>query len=364
MSSPTLQLKASPPSGLPAPHPWKALEDIEGIPRDWPAGDAVTLVDAQGDLLGSGVLNPGDPVAAWRRFSWQGNLDFDEQYLSVALDEALGARSDEALQRLVGGDADFLPGLRVDRFGEVLHMMIDYPAMLPYKSWLVDYFKDVAAPRDIVLDAPGGRPRTASGDNLKGFWCEVDDLAFRVNLLDPELARFPLDLREQHALVGSLCADRRVLDLGAGCGGFSLQAARAGAAGVTSVEPDERSAKGIGANAAKNSIRVNVEHHDPEAFLLAAEAGSYDALIVAPEALTEMSLEAAFRGLAQGGILAAYMRDPSVPIHAFEASVAQALARTGREGRLFARVAQPFDFPVRLNFPESQALKGVILEIS
>ncbi|MFO8026750.1 MAG: hypothetical protein R6U56_03705, partial [Opitutales bacterium] len=69
----------------------------------------------------------------------------------------------------------------------------------------------------------------------------------------------------------------------------------------------------------------------------------------------------AFATLPPGGLLATYCRDAGLAD--FESSVGAAAAESGREARIFARTSQPFDFPMLLNFPESQTLKGLILQV-
>jgi 23S rRNA (cytosine1962-C5)-methyltransferase len=71
----------------------------------------------------------------------------------------------------------------------------------------------------------------------------------------------------------------------------------------------------------------------------------------------------AFSCLPSGGVLATYCRSGAVALDAFERMVSSAAAEVGREGRIFARTGQPFDFPTLLNFPESNYLKGLILQV-
>ena len=71
----------------------------------------------------------------------------------------------------------------------------------------------------------------------------------------------------------------------------------------------------------------------------------------------------AFRCLPAGGVLATYCRSETISLQVFEQMVAAGAAQAGREGRIFARTGQPFDFPSLLNFPESHYLKGLILQV-
>jgi 23S rRNA (cytosine1962-C5)-methyltransferase len=225
----------------------------------------------------------------------------------------------------------------------------------------------LVAPREIVVDELGTL-RTQSGNNLKGFWIDVDGLQYRIDLLNPAKPVFYLDQREQHALVGSLCHDRRVLDGFAGQGGFALQAAQAGARAVVAVDLSDKAAKTLGANAQKNGFSVQAVEADLLSYLEGAEASAFDAVILdPPEAYSfenfEKLLMEVFRVLAQGGLLAVYSRGMEVSQESFERLISRAASAQGREGRIFAKTGQPFDFPSLLSLPESVVLKGLILQV-
>jgi len=326
---------------------------------------STTLRSAAGEALGSGIFDRRDPAAAWRRFSWEEGVEFDESYLLGGLREALDARSDEACQRLIHGDADYLPGIRLDRFGEVLVLACENAAAEGHSAWLVETLREWVGARETVLmdDLPSrrafglaGARRTASGGGLKGFWCDLDGIHHRIDPLDSSRPVFPLDLREQHALVGSLCAGRRVLEVEAECGGFALQAVRAGAAEVLALAASESACKSIRAGSQKNGLPLESQSGPAADFLARTGAGSYDALILNPEALDRAAeipalLAAAVRALAPGGLLACYLRQPQVAAEVFEAAVCRALAEAGEGGPALRarRAALRFSNPTELS---------------
>lgn len=239
--------------------------------------------------------------------------------------------------------------------------------------------KEGYTPREIVVrnDSPlraafdlETEVRTLSGNNLKGYWIEIDDLAYRIDLLNREKPCFYLDQREQHALVGSLCAGRKVLDGYANQGAFALQAMRNEAESAVAVDTNEMAVKAIGAVAQKNDLPIEAIQADIESYLAECEPGAFDAIILDPpagsatdfEALSELHRKA-FSILPSGGVIATYCRSSSVSAQDFDQMVGAAAASVGREGRIFARISQPFDFPVLLNLPESRYLKGLILQV-
>ncbi len=348
-------------------HPWVSIAELSGgMPQ---VASVVTLLNSEGEALGSGLFDPNDVARAWRRFSMAGGVHFDNSYISTAIHDALSRRSDESCQRLIASDADYLPGLEVELYDGILTIRSEHSVVDSAMDEIIACLQEACEPKEIVLFEEGGA-RTLSGQNLKARWVEVDGLFYRLDLLNLEKPRFFLDQREQHALVGSLCEGRAVLDGFAHSGAFALQAARNGAEHVVAVDTSEACIKAIGATAQKNNCFIETIQADVAAFLTERKVGELDAIILDPpeaESFDASAVEAlhaaAFSCLPNGGLLATYCRSMNTTAADFEDAVAQAATAAGREARIFARTAQPFDFPVLLNFPESRYLKGLILQV-
>ena len=330
-------------------------------------GEPVSLLDADGNSLGCGIFDRSDTRAAWRRYSQAEAVDFDEAYLGEVIVEAIQRRGDEACQRLVDSDGDYLPGVVVELYGDVVRLILETGATRARVDLIADIIKEIVAPSELVVESGAG-PQTLSGQGLKGRWVDVDDLHYRVDLLNTEKPRFYLDQREQHALVGSLCGGRSVLDLFSHSGAFAMQAMRAGAERAVAVDLNEQYAKAIGANAQRNEVAVEVVSSDALSYLCESKVGAFDAIVLDPpvgyfqdRSQCEGLHRSAFASLPEGGLLATYCRD--VAAEDFERLIAGAAADVGREARIFARTSQPFDFPMLLNFPQSQTLRGLILEL-
>ena len=350
-------------------HPWLGLEQF-AQPASVPSvARSVGLLDGEGRFLGCGIFDPLDKVAAWRRYTHAEDVAFDEAYIAGALVESIERRGEESCQRLVNSDADYLPGLIVDLFNDVVRVSCETGAVRKQIDLICEVLKEGLSPVEIVIDEGDG-PRTASGQGLKGRWIEVDGLFYRIDLLNTTKPGFYLDQREQHALVGSLCESRTVLDAHSHSGAFAIQAMRAGAERAVAVDVNESYVKAIGASAQRNECPVETVVDDAVAFLSSQEPGEFDAVVLDPpsdaftidDALGELH-RLAFSQLGQGGLLATYCRSTELSAEAFERLVAGAAAHAGREARVFARTSQPFDFPMLLNFPESNLLKGLILQV-
>lgn len=372
---PTLQLNEN---AAHEGHPWVQSGAIVAD-ASVPAGSAVNLVDAAGQSLGSGIYDPRDPVAAWRRYSFAEGVGFDQSYLVTAIHEALSRRGEEGSQRLIHSDADYLPGLIVEQYGEVLTIIAKNAAVDTHVPLIAEILKEACHAQEIVFlnhvperEAFGLERviQTLSGNNLKARWVTIDEVAYRLDWMHPEKPGVFLDQREQHLLVGSLCEGRCVLDAYSHAGGFALHALQAGAEHVVAVDQSEVCVKAIGANAQKNECFVEAIDCDAGAFLAERSAGDFDCIILDPPSVTEADFDQlrkihvdAFRCLPSGGVLATYARSPSISLDQFERFVASAAAIAGREGRIFARTGQPFDYPTLLNLPESNTLKGLILQV-
>lgn len=359
-------------------HPWVQLDQLD-LGGELPAAGVYSLYDATEHCWGTGLFDARDSLAPWRRFSLAEGAALDESYLVQTIHEALGRRSDASCQRLISSDADYLPGLIVEQYENILALTAETALMDAQLPLISEILQEACTPQEIVYYNHSERraafglereSRTLSGNNLKGRWVEMDEVAFRIDLLQPEKPRLHLDQCEQYVLLGSLCEGRTVLDAFAHSGGFALHAARNGAEHVVAVDSSLACVKSIGAHAQRNDCFIETLDCDALAFLAERVPGDFDCIVLDPPAewaedcdKLQQLQQRALSCLPSGGVLATYCRSPQMSAQAFEALVAQAAGQVGREGRIFARTGQPFDFPSLLSLPESAALKGMILQV-
>jgi 23S rRNA (cytosine1962-C5)-methyltransferase len=363
-------------------HPWVFAGELEAPPPARAQGRALPLTDARGRHLGMGIVNSASNIV-WRRYS-RGEHAWDTAYWRAALQRALAGRAEEPCRRLVWSEADDLPGLVVDQFADVLvvqALTLAVDGALPAISAIL---RELLQPREIVFrnDAPArlqeGMPtevRTLSGADLAPFTVAIGGVRYE---LDPQHAQktgFYLDQRLEHARIGAQAAGRRVLDAFCNQGAFALHCARAGAREVLGLEISADTVALARRNAALNDLPARFTEANVFDWLRANRTERYDLIVLDPPsfARNRAAIDGALRGykeinlramrmLTPGGLLATYCCSQHVDRALYRSVLAAAAADAGRDLRLLRETGQPPDHPVRVTFPESEYLKGALLQ--
>lgn len=364
-------------------HPWVFASEVETLLPDAMNGEAVVLRDARGRVLGSGVYNNRSQIV-WRRFSWKSE-ELDDERLRVNLQAAVNRRSAEEVRRLVWSESDELPGLVVDQYGDVLVVQALTLAMDRRLDQISALLEELVAPREIVFrnDAPvrarEGLPkvvRTRSGEELEPWWITIGGLEFLMDLKEGQKTGYYLDQRFEHGRVARHAAGRRVLDAFCNQGGFALHCAKAGAASVLGVEISEEAVELAKQNARRNGLTAEFEAANVFDFLRAGEEAEWDLIILDPPpfAKSKRELDGALRGykeinlramkrLAPGGLLATYACSHHMSQSVFLDVIGQAAADVRKRVQVLEFCHQPPDHPVIPNMPESEYLRGFLLEV-
>jgi len=224
--------------------------------------------------------------------------------------------------------------------------------------------------------------RVVRGDPLAQVPCQEDGISLEAEPLAGQKTGLFLDQRPSRIRVGELVAAfprkyARILDCYSYAGGFSLQAARAGAAEVTAVDSSSRAIGRIEAHAAANGAKIRAVESDAFRFLETATPRSYDLVIIDPPkfARARKDLEAASKGYerlnslaltacAPGAILVSCSCSQNVDLPAFERVVAAAARHAAREVRIIDRLGPGADHPLPPGFTEGQYLKVVFAYVA
>jgi 23S rRNA (cytosine1962-C5)-methyltransferase len=334
----TVFLKAGREKSLLRRHPWifsGAIERVEGIPAD---GDTVEICSAQGIFLARAAYNAQSQIAA-RVWSWQEGQDINADFFRGRIAQALEARQSFNLaqsgnaMRLVHGESDGLPGLIVDRYGDVLVMQIGSAGAERWRDICADILQELCGPACIyersdadsrTLEGLPERNGVLRGKLPDSLVIEEHGLRFAVDVAHGQKTGFYLDQRANRALVGALAQGKDVLNCFCYSGGFSVYALRGGAASVLSIDASEEALLLARRNVELNSLdsgRATWQCADVFAALrkLRDQNRSFDLIILDPPkfAPTAAFAEKAARGykdinllgfklLRPGGVLATF----------------------------------------------------------
>ena len=390
----TLKLKPNAKPRVLMGHPWVFANEVESLLDAAQDGAVVECRDRAGRFLGTGIYNSKSQIV-WRRLSRE-RVELDERYVRGAVAGALARRNEReagggsgsACGRVVWSESDDLPGVVVDRFGDVLVVQIQTLAMEQRSKMIGEVLAELLSPAEIVFrnDAPirrlEGLPlevHTRSGGAWEPQWVNVDGFDYWMDLQGGQKTGFYLDQREQHAVVAKYCAGKRVLDAFCNQGPFSLHAARAGAAEVLGLDSADDAIRAARKNAERNGVRAefrvanvfdwfNDPARGPEAL--------WDVIVLDPPpfAKSKSALEGALRGykeinlramqrLAPGGVLATYTCSHHMHDAELRGVLAAAAADARRKVRVLEFCHQPADHPVLVTMPESEYLRGYVVSV-
>lgn len=389
---PSVRLRPGREARVRAGHLWIYEGEIAAVDGGSAPGGIVDVLDAGGRFLGRGYYNPASQIRV--RILARERVSIDEGFFAGRLRDALAYRTrcrpGAAAARLVHSEADLLPGLIVDRYGEYLVLQILTLGMEVRRDLLLNLLAAEIAPRG-MLERSEGASRAHEGlpPRVGPCYGEIPEeeilvregeAAYHVDLRTGQKTGFFLDQRENRRAAAEYAAGRRVLDCFCHSGMFGIAAARAGAASVVGVDRDDAALVLAGRNAALNGVADRCRFVAANAFdfLRAAdEAGErFELIILDPPAFTKSKsrVEQALRGykeinlracrlLSPGGILVTCSCSYHVSPALFEEIVREAARDAGRLLRLLERRGQAPDHPVLLGLPETEYLKCLILEV-
>lgn len=370
-------------------HDWVYFSEIQkvfGNPED---GSVISLKDGKDRLLGSAIYNSRSQIVA-RRFSRQ-RQELDADFFQRRITQAIELRErrgvNPRLCRLVWSESDGLPGVIVDRYGDLLVLQTLTLAMDQRKELIADALMTLCSPTAIIerndapirraegLESVVGVLRGAQPDPLE---IEACGLKFEVDLLQGQKTGFYLDQIDNYAAVAPWAKGRKVLDCFANQGAFALACAKAGATSVTAVEISAECVEQIKGNARRNALEVEAVEANVFDYLKTAEQQEerYDLIILDPPSFTRnrQKLTDAMRGykeihlralklLNPGGLLATFSCSHHVDTALFREMAADAAVDAKRTLRLVDSYGQAADHPVLLNLPETQYLHGFLAEL-
>jgi 23S rRNA (cytosine1962-C5)-methyltransferase len=388
MSLPPLRLRKNEDRRLRAGHLWVFSNevDVERTPLTaFQPGEAVQVQDARGAPLGSAYVNPRSLIAA-RVVSRDAGAVLDRAFLKRRLARALSLREllfDRPFYRLAYGESDGLPGLVVDRFGDVLVAQLTTAGMERVKGDVADALRDTVKPAAVLFrnDSSGraleGLPEyveTAFGTVPDVVELEENGVKFGAPMAGQKTGWF-YDHRMNRARLMAYTRGRRVLDVFSYVGGWGVQAAAAGAEQVVCVDASAEALEHATRNAARNGLEARVAVRRGDAFetlrAMAAEGEKFDVVVLDPPAFIkrrkdQKAGEEAYRRvnqlalevLRQDGILVSASCSYHMPREALQDAMLRAARHRGRGLQIVEQGHQGPDHPIHPAIPETAYLKA------
>ena len=392
---PALYLKRGEDTRLRAGHLWVFSNEVD-VKRSpltsFEAGGPCVIVDASDKPLGIGYVNPNSLICA--RLVNRGIAHaFDRSLIVHKLNIALALRERlyaEPYYRLVFGESDGLPGLTVDRFGDVLAAQVTTAGMERMKDDIGAALVKVIKPRAIVWKNDSGirtleqLPSYADigyGELTAPVIVREGGLEFEVDIIGGQKTGWFYDQRANRDLFAPLVPDTRVLDMFSYLGGWGLRAASAGAQEVVCVDASAAAVEAIARNAQRNRLAERVAAVRADAFdYLKAQREArerYDVVILDPPAFIKRKKdfaegrlayrrinEMAMQILAKDGILVTCSCSYHMPRAALLEAVQQGARHLDRHVQVLAQLQQAPDHPVHPAIPETDYLKGFICRVT
>ena len=394
-AQPGITLKAGREKSLLRRHPWifsGAVERVDGAPV---SGDTLMVRDDAGNFLAWAAYNPNSQITA-RVWSWREAENIDSEFFRGRIANALSARRELKLAdksngaRLIHAESDGLPGLIVDRYGDVLVMQIGSAGVERWRDTCADILQELCKPACIYersdsdsrklegLELRNGVLRGTLPDNVEVI---ENGLHFKVDVVAGQKTGFYLDQRDNRALTEALAHDKDVLNCFCYTGGFSLYALRGGAKSVLSIDASTDALRIAEENVSRNGLdSARVEWQCADVFValrtLRDQSRKFDLIILDPPkfAPTAAFAEKAARGykdinllafklLRPGGLLCTYSCSGGISADLFQKIIAGAALDASVDAQIVHHLHASADHPVLLSFPEGAYLKGLVLRV-
>lgn len=286
---------------------WIYDNEIQNVMGGCQDGDLVVVRDFDGYPMGVGFINRKSKITV-RMMSRNANQEIDEEFLTMRVKNAWEYRKktvDTSSCRVIFGEADFLPGLVVDKFSDVLVVESLALGIDKLKLQIIDILKKVLLEDGIsirgVYERSDAKVREKEGmTRTKGFIGDEFDtnvqivengVKYIVDVKDGQKTGFFLDQKYNRLSIHKLCKGAEVLDCFTHTGSFALNAGIAGAAKVTGVDASQLAVDQATENAQLNNLEDRVSFICEDVFellpRLEAEGKKYDVVILDPPAFTK-----------------------------------------------------------------------------
>lgn len=302
MNDATVKIKKGQGRALKAGGAWIYDNEIDTIEGSFENGDMVHVVDFDGYPLGQGFINTNSKITI-RMMTRNKDAVVDDSWIEMRVRNAWEYRKatvDTSSCRLIFGEADFLPGIVVDKFSDVLVVESLALGMERWKPVILEKLKQVLAEDGLsirgIYERSDAKVRLQEGmERVKGFIGDPFDtkveiiengVRYIVDVQDGQKTGFFLDQKYNRLAIQKLCKGKKVLDCFTHTGSFALNAGIAGASSVLGVDASELGISQARENAALNGLSDTVSFTCADVFdllpELAQKGETFDVVILDP----------------------------------------------------------------------------------
>lgn len=392
---PVLKLKKNEERRLKQGHLWIYSNEIDtqASPlKSFEPGQTVTVEASNGKAIGVAYVNPNTLICG-RLLSRSSKVVFNQAFLKKRIQAALALRElnfDAPYYRLVFGESDGLPGLVIDRFGDVFVAQITTAGMEVVKDEITLTIENLFHPQALVYrnESPSreleGLPlyeETALGSLPESIEIEENGARFDIPVTTGQKTGWFYDHRMARKRMQSLVKGKRVLDVFSYLGGWGIEAAIAGATEIVCVDASSAALDGVEKNAALNGVADKLTTYEGNAFdvlkMLAGEAQKFDVVIVDPPAFVKRKKdlksgsdgyrrinELAMRLVENEGVLISASCSHHMSRDGLLNQVLTASRHIDRQLQMFDQGHQGPDHPIHPAIAETEYLKTFFFKVS
>ena len=396
MSTPVIHLKKGEGRALKSGGSWIYDNEIASVSNNPSIGDIIQVRDFDDYVMGLGFYNPDSKITV-RMLTRRKDAVIDDSFFRDSLTKAWDYRKktvDTSSCRIIFGEADYLPGLVIDKYSDILVIQVSAAGMDRIKYKIAALMKEVLKDDGIfirgIYERSDGKYRDQEGlPRVKGFIGDTfptdvpiteNGVHYMVDVENGQKTGFFLDQKYNRFAIHGICKGARVLDCFTHTGSFALNAGIAGAAEVTGVDASDTAIEQARKNCALNHLEECVHFQTADVFALLPEllekGESYDVVILDPPAFTKSrdSVKKAIKGYREinrrgmmlvrdGGYLVTCSCSHFVDYEMFTEMLRQAAASTHKVLRQVEYRTQSPDHPILWGAQESYYLKFYIFQV-
>jgi len=372
-------------------HPWIYTTEIEGYDGEYTNGDIVEVYNFKDSFIGKGFINDASKISI-RIMTRDKDENIDEDFFRKRLQNAWDYRKkviDTSSCRLVFGEADFLPGLIIDKYEDYYVIQSLALGIDKYKDIVIKILKNDFNAKGIY-ERSDARVRELEGmEQTKGFLTEPfetkiqiceNGVKYTVDLENGQKTGFFLDQKDNRKAIHKICKDADVLDCFTHTGSFALNAGIAGAKSVLGIDISQLAIDDAAKNAELNNLSDIVKFECHNAFDVLREwvkdGRKYDVVILDPPAFTKSrsTINSAVRGYKEvnlrglklikpGGFLITCSCSHFMNPELFKNTIADAAKDARRILKQVEFRTQSPDHPILWTSDESYYLKFYIFQV-